>query len=472
MASIICSALPNPVSKPSPSSSSYHLSPCSPRLPASFGRRNGLAFPLHSPPSPSGSTAAGGGGCATEWSIEQRIQQSLAICDLMETQYISLDAPILCTILKSCADARSLRLGRAAHEKALRAGLHTDPFVANNLLLLYSRCGLLATARQVFDEMPIRNVVSWTTAIAMYHHAGFPRDALDLYRLMCSDADATIRPNDFTYTIVLNCCASAKDLELGILVHEDIIAAGFQNDRFVNVALIDMYSKCGDVERARKVFDEMPEPPIEACTAMIEGYSGNDQVKKASSLISVTLNSGSGSLAEVVGGLGFTALIRPSILGVALRHGQQIHAHIIRLGHKPGSKHLSALASLYEKCDKVEDAYRLFDELKGKDLGLWRKLMSGFVRNGLNVEAFQAYSEITSLDFGLNLSAEIDALKACVGMMGLREGKQVHGRLVKMEEMMNDTVISGLAELYNSCGEHEEAWKVKNLYGSQQTDVF
>ncbi|KAK8958585.1 Pentatricopeptide repeat-containing protein [Platanthera guangdongensis] len=194
MAVVFSSAPPHPVPKLHPSSAS-HFSPSARLLLSSFRCHN--IFPLHSPPQAPAFTA--GAVSTGDWSTEHRLHESIAILDLMESQSIIPDAPILCSILKSCADARSLRLGRAAHEKALTAGLHTDPLVANNLLLLYSRCGLISAARQVFDEMPARNVVSWTTAISMYHHAGPTHDALNLCRLLC-DGDAAIKPNAYTYT--------------------------------------------------------------------------------------------------------------------------------------------------------------------------------------------------------------------------------------------------------------------------------
>lgn len=260
---------------------------------------------------------------------------------------------------------------------------------------------------------------------------------------------------------MLNCCAAVKDIELGVKVHEQIVDDGLQKDKFVIVALIDMYTKCGKVCDARKVFDGIPELSIEASTAMIEGYSGNGQPKEAADIIRKVLRSG--PVAAVVISLGFTAIIRPFVMEMALRHGQEIHAHIIKFRHKTENKHLSALLNLYEKCDKMDIAYRVFEELEVKEFGSRRRLLSGFVRNGLYAEALKVYAEMTSLDYEVSHFVVIDALKACVGMRGLKEGRQIHGILTKVENLMGSTSLSVLTELYSSCGEHEEALKVSNL---------
>ncbi|PKU64840.1 Pentatricopeptide repeat-containing protein [Dendrobium catenatum] len=425
-----------------------------------FRRRDRNTVHLYSPSPPPATANA----TINTSSIEHRIQESLSLLDLMQSESISPDPSLLCSILKCCADARCLRLGRIAHEKAVLAELDTDPFVGNSLLLLYSRCGFLSTARKLFDEMPSRNVVSWTTAISMYHHAGLPHEAINLYRLMCGGAafdNSVVKPNCFTYTTVLNCCASVKDFELGVKVHGQIVDDGLQNDKFIIVALIDMYTKCGKVCDARKVFDKIPELSIEASTAMIEGYSGNGQPKDAVDVMRMVLRSG--PLAEMVIALGFTAMIRPFLMEMALRHGQEIHAHIIKFGHKPENKHLSALLNLYERCDKMAIAYRVFKELEVKEFGLWRRLLSGFVRNGLYAEALMIYAEMTTLDYKMSHFVVIEALNACVGMRGLKEGRQIHGTLLKVENLMGSTSLTVLSELYITCGKHEEALKVSNL---------
>ncbi|WOK92504.1 pentatricopeptide repeat-containing protein [Canna indica] len=441
MAAMLASAPPQPLPKttlplPPPSST---------RLPTHLRRSGDRPYRrrhIHSAPA-----------SPADWPLEQRIRESLAILDLMEAQAITPDPELLAAILKSCADARALRLGRVVQDKAARASLQTHPLVVNSLILLYGKCGQLGIARSLFDEMTDRDVVSWTTIISVYHHAGFPHDALDLYRSMIADGE--VRPNAFTYTVALNCCASVQDFELGARIHEDLVKDGCDIDEFIFVALIDMYAKCERVDDTRKVFDRLSNPSVQACTAMIEGYNGNGEAKKAMDVMRRMFQTGVSSKAATK--LGFASMIRSCTMELALRQGQEIHGQIIKFGHEPGLKALIALIELYEKSDKMFAAKYIFDSFAFKNLDLWVTMVSGFARNKLYIDVLKLYVEMVSLDIRLNPLVVSLAIKACIEMSCLEEGKQIHATVAKASHLLDETVISSLVDLYKSCGEYQEA---------------
>lgn len=127
-------------------------------------------------------------------------------------------------------------------------------------------CGELDCARRLFDEMPVRNVVSWTAMINGYVANGRPQEAFELFSEMQVEG---VRPNEFTLVSLLRACIELGSLELGSWVHDYAIKNGFELGVYLGTALLDMYSKCGSLEEARKVFDMMERRSLATWNSMI-----------------------------------------------------------------------------------------------------------------------------------------------------------------------------------------------------------
>ncbi|KAL5980729.1 hypothetical protein ACLOJK_028638 [Asimina triloba] len=364
---------------------------------------------------------------STHWPFEQRMQEALHVLDLMETDGMSPDPSLFCMLLQSCAEEPNIEIGKAIHRRILDSKLQHDLFVANNLIKIQS---------------------------------DLPHEALRLYQLMKSDGE--INPNAFTYSIALNSCGKVGDLKMGVEIHEDVVRDGCDSDVFIVTALIDMYSKCGRIEDACVVFNKMSEPSAAAFTAMIDGYNVNNQAKEAMILIRRILRMDRGM--EIAKEVGFPCMIRACISELALRHGQEIHAHLIKLGCQPGANTITCLILLYEKCDKLGIARRLFNELLVKDVSLWGRMISGHVRKRLHREALELYGEMVTADVEPNQFVLSQVLCACVALYALEEGKEIHGRASKVGYQLSDySMAANLVKLYARCGEFEEANKLKKL---------
>ncbi|KAL5699446.1 hypothetical protein ACHQM5_030349 [Ranunculus cassubicifolius] len=371
---------------------------------------------------------------------------------------MKLDPSLFCILLKSCAESENLEFGKILHSRIVGTELEKDVYVVSNLITFYGKCGCLDSARRVFDEMSRKNEVTWTSMISMYSQLGYVEEGLELYKVMKLEGD--VRPNAFTYSVVLNLCAKVRNVEMGIEVHEDIVKDGCESDEFVVTALIDMYAKCGRIESACRVFRKVKEPTIAACTAKIDGYNNNNEAKEAMSLIRRLLQRGLDI--KSVRALGFTCFIRSCTAEAVYRPGKEIHAHMIKFGYEMSSQTLSALVMLYEKCDRMVLARRLFDKLGGKSEDLWRKMISGYVRSKMHKEAFELYVEMVFEDVTPSSSALSSALKACVGMLGVKEGMEIQARAIKLGYRLSDDSVAVLVNLYNECRLPEEVRKLRN----------
>lgn len=166
----------------------------------------------------------------------------------------------------SCANLSALSHGVLAHSCVFKFGLDGDDHVTHSLITMYARCGELGYARKVFDEIQVRDSVSWNSMITGYSKMGNAMDAVELFRRMREEGFA---PDEMTLVSVLGLCGDLGDLGLGRWVEEFVVENKMVLNSFMGSALIDMYGKCGDLVSARRVFDGMVKKDVVTWNAMI-----------------------------------------------------------------------------------------------------------------------------------------------------------------------------------------------------------
>lgn len=171
-------------------------------------------------------------------------------------------------LLKAAANAGDLSSARQIHTHAFRYGLDSDPYVANGLIRTYGACGFLNEARQLFDELPERNAIVWTTMVSGYAQNFCAIEAVELFHQMMKTG---VEPCDATLASVLSACARLGGLQLGRQIHEFIVEKGIEVGIILGTALIDMYAKNGEISIAHNLFVEMPERNIATWNVMICG---------------------------------------------------------------------------------------------------------------------------------------------------------------------------------------------------------
>ncbi|XP_049931823.1 pentatricopeptide repeat-containing protein At4g37170 [Nymphaea colorata] len=185
---------------------------------------------------------------------------------------------VVSSALTACAMLQSLKHGKEIHGHIVRSGLDSDAVVWSALSDMYAKCGSINEARYLFDRTSERDVVSWTTMIGRYAQGGRGEEALKLFRAMLG---CGVAPNDFTFASVLSACAGQVAEELGRQVHGHMTRIGFDPCTFAVSALVDMYAKCGNIERARALFSRIEDPDLISWTATICGCAQNGLAEEA-----------------------------------------------------------------------------------------------------------------------------------------------------------------------------------------------
>ncbi|KAL8110937.1 pentatricopeptide repeat-containing protein At1g19720-like [Apium graveolens] len=249
-------------------------------------------------------------------------------------------------------------------------GIRPDEFTYNTLLAGLARNGYKNEAYALLSEMVSTNleldVVSFNVLINGFQQAGLSREALKLFRNMQSPTigwlpnqtpNWSVRPNVVTTTGSLAACADLLSLQQGKEIHGYIIKNGFEDNIFVQCALVDVYAKCHQIGSATKVFWNMKDRNTVTWNTIISGFIKNSQPGKALEYFSQMLR-------ESIEPTSITFMILITACGEMedLNLGKQCHCYILKSllsEHKNALVH--ALRIMYEKCNCTEDATLVCD---------------------------------------------------------------------------------------------------------------
>ncbi|XP_028752839.1 pentatricopeptide repeat-containing protein At5g66520-like isoform X2 [Neltuma alba] len=178
-------------------------------------------------------------------------------------------------VLKACSYLE------AVCEELILAGIsevETPPL--NSMISGYLRHGHVKEARELFDRIETRDVASWNAMISGYTKNGLHAKALDLFQEMMASQDPPIAPDESTLVSSLSAITHLETLDQGRWVHMYIKRNGFKISNTLGAALIDMYAKCGCIEGAYEVFEEIPKRDIVTWGAIISAFAIHGQVQK------------------------------------------------------------------------------------------------------------------------------------------------------------------------------------------------
>ncbi|OWM89829.1 pentatricopeptide repeat-containing protein DOT4, chloroplastic-like [Punica granatum] len=187
---------------------------------------------------------------------------------------VEVDSVALGTALVACGQLKSLRDGRHIHEVARKLGFEFDVLVSNALVRMYIDCRSFEDALTLFDRMPDKDVVMWTTIIQAHVKMGGFNESLKLLRQMSKEG---ISPDTLSVSSILPACGRMTASKCGKEMHGYLLRNGLDLNLKVQNALVDMYVKSGSFEYALKVFGRIEEKDAISWTVMVMGSSLHGQ---------------------------------------------------------------------------------------------------------------------------------------------------------------------------------------------------
>lgn len=337
------------------------------------------------------------------------------------------------SVLKACARTSRLREGKQVHGMILKFGFDGDEFVISNLVRMYVMCALmedayslfsknavnsdgpcqmavdkrreegnvvlwnimidghvrlgdLKNAKYLFDEMPQRSVVSWNVMISGYAQNGHFMEAINMFQQM---QIANVSPNYVTLVSVLPAISRIGALELGKWVHLYARKNEIEIDDVLGSALVDMYSKCGSIEKALQVFERLPKRNAITWSAIIGGFAMHGRAEDAIKYFNSMEEAG-----VTPNDVAFIGILSACSHSGLVDEGRSFFNHMVKMvGLEPRIEHYGCMVDLLGRAGHLEEAEELIKNMPIKpDDVIWKALL-GACKMHKNIEMGERVAE-------------------------------------------------------------------------------
>ncbi|XP_059307764.1 pentatricopeptide repeat-containing protein At5g04780, mitochondrial [Lycium ferocissimum] len=270
--------------------------------------------------------------------------------------------------------------------------------------------------------------------------------------IICENKDSNILP--YLHHIVQE-CAKEKTPMNGKSAHGQMIKSGFATDTLTTNMLINMYAKCGFVDLAHKVFDEMPQRSLVSWNTLMGSYIKNGDGEEALRLFVRMQREGTQFNGFTVSGVLCACAAKFAVL-----ESKQLHAFALKVSLELNVYVSTALLDVYAKCGLMKDAFWVFNSMPERNDVTWSSMVAGYVQNELYEEAIMFFHRLQKSGIEHNQFTLSSIISACAAMADLLEGNEVHGIVWKTGFGANVYVASSLVDLYARCGSIDDAYIV------------
>eukprot|EP00250_Pteridium_aquilinum_P023247 c2648_g1_i1 orf=620-2701(+) len=347
-------------------------------------------------------------------------EEALSCFKQMQMEGMFPDPVTYVCCLKACGILGTVDRGMELHSDVILKGFDENLIVGNTLVDMYAKFGLLAEAKEVFEKLPQRDIVSWNALATGYAEHGLGLEVLNLLGRMNMEA---VEPDTVTFVCCLKGCSSIGAVVRGQELHAELAKEGLESDPFVASTLVDFYVKCSALAEARDTFDEMPIRDLVPWNALITGYAEHgydDEVLDCFCQMHVEgVPLGIVTMSSVIFGYAgqgevektykqFLRMLEQGLLpnssifvGVlvacgnsdALELGKKVHAQAYRIGLADTILATAAI-DMYGKCGSMPDAHKLLDALPSKAVVTWNSLLTGYAHHGNSELVFHLFEKM------------------------------------------------------------------------------
>ncbi|CAN6692765.1 unnamed protein product [Malus baccata var. baccata] len=309
-------------------------------------------------------------------------------------------------VLVGCSQLEAEELGAQVHSLSMKMGIFCNVVVGTGLIDMYSKCCSVNESRRVFNEMPEKNVITWTSMVTGYAQNGQSNEAMIFAREMLRSGH---KPNYVTYNSLLSSFSSPDFWNHCRQIHCRIMKEGFEFNVYLVVTLVTVYSECSNsLEDFQKLCSCVAVWDQISWNAVIAGFSNIGNSEEALQCFSEMRQAGFSmnffTFASILSAVGTLS---------ALEEGQKIHALIFKSGHASNLCVQNGLVSMYARCGAIHDSKRVFNLMNEHDVISWNSLLSGYAHHGFGLEAVELFEEMRRTEVKPDSTAFLIVLTAC-----------------------------------------------------------
>jgi pentatricopeptide repeat protein len=337
---------------------------------------------------------------------------------------------------------------KQAHARLIVAGHSRSLPLTTKLATLAIAAGAASYAHLIATSHPAPDSFLFSSLTRASAHRSLPLAALTFYRCLLA---ASLPFSSFAFTAVAKACADLSALRAGMVVHAHAVLLGFGSDRFVQTALVVLYSKCGQLAVARKLFDAIRNRSVVAWNAMISGYEQNGFSQRAIEVYKEMQVAG-----EPPDSATFVATLSACARAGALDLGRVVDRHIVSERMEMNVFLGSSLVNMYARCGLVNEAREWFDKLQEQNVVTWTSMIAGYGMHGHGHEAIKLFRFMQYEGPPPNDVTFVAVLSACAHAGLVSEGrdafasmKNIYGVVPRAEHYCSMVDMYGRAGLLN-----------------------
>ncbi|XP_044960662.1 pentatricopeptide repeat-containing protein At4g21300-like [Hordeum vulgare subsp. vulgare] len=379
---------------------------------------------------------------------------------------VTPDSVTFANVLSACAELCYCGYAASIHAYLIRRTIALDLVLATALIEVYCKCKRVVRSSHLFDQLMVKDAVSYNVMMHGYLQNGLPDEATTLLYHMMKEC---IAPSSATVVCLLAAFADQRDLVRGRWIHGFAIRHGFSSDVDIANQILHMYSICREIVAAKIVFDSLEKKNLVSWTAMMKGclsFGRADEVVRLCQLMqqhgekpdSITL---------------MYAVQAVSELG-HLKGVKEIHCFVYHAFMEKDTITANSLITAYAKCGRLDLSEALFYGLEHKNLDSWNAVISAYGIHGFYIKVLEMFQQMEEEKIKPDELTFTSVLSACSHAGLVKEGWCIFQSMISLYSVHpQDEHYGCIVDLLGRAGHLEEGYEfIKLLSMTDKSSMY